>query len=208
MSLTAALGIASGVGGLASGLSGSSSANKLAKKQLELMEEQLKFAQQQYADWTRVFGPVQDNLSEFYTSLTPDYFAAQGLEAYQKEFQRQEQELNDFFTANEIDSGVQVDVLSKGNFQAARDKAKIRTEAPFRVAEAKQGFLQIGLPQKAQAVNQILNAGTNLANTYGNQAAIAAQSADAGFDAAVGGFSTAAEIFDRKKLTANAGETL
>lgn len=54
-------------------------ASKRATKSAQQSEAaSLAFAQRQYDDWLNVFGPIQDNLSNYYKNLTPARIEAQG----------------------------------------------------------------------------------------------------------------------------------
>ena len=47
-----------------------SSASDAADAAAQASAEELAFAQQQYDDWQEVYGPIQDNLSDYYSNLT------------------------------------------------------------------------------------------------------------------------------------------
>jgi len=207
MSFTAFLGGISAVQGLMSGSSSGSTANKLSAQSLAIQEEQLAMAKEDRTRWNSIYGPIEENMGEFFANLTPDYFASQGLEAYQKDFQQNQEQLTEYYAANEIDSGTEADLMTKSSLQASRDKAKIRADAPYQVQEMKQKFLSLGVTEKSGVNASIANASNSLSTTLSNQAGIAANSANVGFDAASQGFSTLATEIDRRynepKPTAN-----
>ena len=184
-----------------------SSGNKLSGRALAIQEEQFEIAKQDRDKWNRLYGPIEQNLADFYQDLTPDYFAAQGLEAYQKDFQQQQEQLQEFYNVNGIESGVQADLQTKSSLQAARDKSKIRADAPFKVQEMKSKFLSLGLADKSGT--QV--AANSLTNTLSGQANIAYQSADVGYQALGSSLNTVATELDRErnapKPTADQGET-
>ena len=188
----------SAVSGLVTGTSSARTQGRLNKRALGLQEDALAFAQEQYDDWMRIYGPIQDNLGEFFGGLTADTFSALGLEAYQKEFEQQQVELDEFFATNDIDLGIQTDITSGQNLQRARDRAEIKAEAPFKVAEVQQSFLSAGSGQKDNAVNAMNNARSNLSTALINQANQAGNDADRGFDAFSSGLSTLSDYYDRK----------
>ena len=182
--------------GVVGGIKSAKTADNLAKDQKKSAERQYEFAREQYDDWKSIYGPIEQNLAEFYQNLTPQYFAAQGLQAYEQEFQKNLQETNEFFEVADIETGVQADLRTKMGLQATRDKAAIKADAPFKVADEKNKFLSVGLGNKASAINATTYAGNSLSNVLGTQASIAGASADRGFNAASSGFGTLAEGID------------
>lgn len=127
---------------------------------LAMTKEQLAFQKEQYADWKAVYGDIQTNLGQYYKSLTPDKITALGLENQQREFQVAMSEVDAEFARRGIspDSGLAVATKAKGTFQNAEARAKIRSGADQAVAEAKLGFLGVGLGQGAQMLGIIGNA--------------------------------------------------
>lgn len=145
---------------------------------------ELAFAKEQYADWTDVYGPIQDNLASYYSSLGPEYFETQGLEAFQKEqdlaFTRVQQSLEQ---RGVWDSGVGGAAELQKELAAAEGRAAIRAEAPVKATEAQRAFLQVGLGQDPTGdVQQALRSQTVQAGQVASQAAntAAADSAAAG----------------------------
>ena len=193
---TTALTAISAIQGIRSGQENSDRANSLAGAQIELGEQQLDFAKTKYNDWKTIYGPIEQNLADFYEGVTPQYFESQGLESFNKEFARTRKELNEFFAINDISSGVAADIRGEQNLEAAKIRAGIRLEAPFKAAESKLGFLQIGLGQQSSHLSSITNATNNLSSILGSQASIAADSANIGFEAAATGLETLADQAD------------
>jgi hypothetical protein len=71
-----------------SGVMSSNASDRASKRAAGSDAASLAFEQQKYDDWKETYGGIEDNLSEYYNSLTPEYYAARGLEAFQKEQQR------------------------------------------------------------------------------------------------------------------------
>lgn len=201
--------------GAAQGIKESNRANRFNKRAMDLQEEQFELFKKQLDDFQAIYGPIEENLGAFYNTLTPDYFAAQGLQAFNQEFQQNQEEMREFFAANEIPSGVQVDLEQEANLSAARERAQIKTDAPFKVAEAQQGFLSLGLNRLPGVNTNVQNAGNSLTNTINQQGDIARSNANAGFEAFETGLTTLANEYDRRQLeqeqrqttTANQGTT-
>ncbi len=117
-------------------------ANKSSKEGVEV-------AQQFLAEWESIYGGIEDNLSSFFASLTPERFTALGLENFQQEFQVTQERINQSFAQRGIpDSGLEISLDTLLEAKRAEVRAGIRTEAPFKVAEAQSKFLALGLPFK------------------------------------------------------------
>jgi hypothetical protein len=113
-----------------------------------MVTSELEFQQQRYNDWKAVFGDVQTNLSNFYTGLRPEQVAAQGIQAHELEMARAKKNLRENLTQRGLQSsGLAVDSEQQLALESASERARIRTDAPFKVAEEQSRFLQIGLGQ-------------------------------------------------------------
>ena len=195
----------SAVGGLISGSKAAKSANKASERQADVAKAQLDFTKEQYDDWKAIYGDVEKNLSTFYNNLTPQYFTAQGLQAYEQEFQKNQTELNEFFAVHDISTDVQADLETKMGLQGARDRAQIRADAPFKVADEQNKFLAVGTGQKGALLGNVTTASGALSNVYGNQSAIARNSANVGFQAASSGLGVLAEGIDDGDFSTSRG---
>lgn len=128
--------------------------NKATKSAAKSAKNQLAFEQAQYEDWQNIFGPIQENLSDYYQSLTPDYYEAAGLEAFQKERDSQMTQLQESLAQRGLStSGVSAAIERTNAIDTAQTRANIRREAPAKAAEEQSRFLQIGM-------------GSNPANSY------------------------------------------
>lgn len=194
MPAAAVVGVASIAGSVISSRSASKAANKAASAE----EAQLAFAMEQYDDWQNVFGPIQDNLSNYYQSLTPDYYEAAGLEAFQKERDAQLTQLRETLAQRGLaTSGVSAALERSTAIDTAQTRANIRREAPSKVAEEKGRFLQIGMGQNpgasySSALSQI---------TQGRQqnAMLQSQAAGAAIGNTIGTIGTAISDYMRKE---------
>lgn len=125
---------------------GSRSASKDAS---EASGEQLAFDQEKYDDWNEVYGPIQDNLANYYSNVTPDYYASIGLEEFETQYQTSLDRIDENLTQRGIDpsSGIGASLEAQAELGAAETRAGIRRDAPIKAAEDKSRFLQIGLGQ-------------------------------------------------------------
>lgn len=174
--------IGSAVVGAATSYSSGKSASKAAKLQadasnkateasLKASEEQLAFQKQQYADWEDIFGPIQDNLSSYYQTLSPDTYTSLGLQNLQKSYQTSRDSLDRSLAQRGLsNSGAAVQGLTDLSTQRMLGEANIRQSAPQAVESQKQNFLSIGLGLQPGLQSGIANAYGNIANTNMNAA--------------------------------------
>ena len=112
----------------------------------------LAFEKEKYDDWQDTYGSVQENLSNYYSTLTPEYYEAQGLEQFQKTQQDAMQGVREDLVRRGIaDSGIAANIETTAALEAAESKATIRAQAPGIAASEQRQFLQIGLGQNPGA---------------------------------------------------------
>lgn len=180
------------VGGIMSSKSAkkqAKSADRATDASSEATAAQLAFEQERYDDWNAVYGPLQENLANYYQNVTPDYYAAVGLEQFQKEYQTGLTRLNENLAQRGIDpsSGIQASLESQAELSAAETRASIRRDAPQQAAEDKSRFLQIGLGQNpASSVSGALSQSANMRQQNALIQGQNAQNADAAAGAAWG----------------------
>lgn len=175
MSVIAAAVVGSAVVGAASSSSAASKASKSADKATAASSEaaaaQLAFAKEQYADWEKVYGPIQDNLSSYYNSLTPNTIEAAGIQNINQQYTLANKQITQSLAQRGISSsGLEgqaiVDLASK----QAQDTANLKIQAPLMAAQEKSKFLSLGMGQYSGATAGVQNA-------YGTQATLAANQA-------------------------------
>jgi len=139
------------------------SANKASKRASKASVKSLAFEQEKYDDWQGVYGPLQDNLASYYENVSPDYYAATGLETFEQQYQTALTRMDENLAQRGIDpsSGIAASLESQAELNAAETRAGIRQDAPRQAAEDKTRFLQIGLGQ---------NPGSSLSTALQNQA--------------------------------------
>lgn len=116
----------------------SDKASKAAKTELE-------FAQQQYQDWSDVYGPVRQNLSNYYSNLSPEAYATRGIQSIEEEFALASTRLDESLAQRGItDSGIAAGLEQTQLFDLAKSRATVRQAAPQAVAEQKLNFLSVG----------------------------------------------------------------
>jgi hypothetical protein len=126
--------------------------------------------QGEFTRWNQIYGPIQDNLAHFYQQLTPESLIATGLDTSQQAFQTSLKTIQRNFAQRGLDTGAEALLDQQATLSNATERAKLRYEAPFKVADAQQSFLtstsSIQNPY-AQAVQ----------NTVGNRQQLALASA-------------------------------
>jgi len=158
-------------------ISSNVNANKASGDANRQSASSLAFEQQKLNDWNETYGPVQDNLSDYYNNLTPEYYEAVGLENFAQEQQTAMARLDESLAQRGLDpsSGISTSLHAQSELEGAESRATIRRDAPRAVAEDKSRFLSIGLGQ---------NPGSSLSTALANQASAAQSRATASEQAA------------------------
>ena len=143
-------------------------ATEVARKQLDISKQQLDFSKQQYADWQKVYGPIQQNLADYYTNLSGDTLVAQQLSAQAREYadayRNAEQQLAQ---RGLTQSGIAAAQSTAMDIQGANTRAGIRAGGTGQAMQQKAGFLQLGLGQQANLLGNI-NTGYNAIGNSSN----------------------------------------
>ena len=112
----------------------------------DAQDESIAFERERYADWKSTYGGVEENLSDYFSNLTPDYYAAQGLEAFQTEQQAALDNVRATLAQRGIaDSGIAAATEIAFAQEGAERRAEIRAQAPSLAREEQFRFLQAGL---------------------------------------------------------------
>jgi len=164
------------VGGLLGASASASAASDASDQAAAASAAQLEFDRDRYEDWQATYGGIQDNLSNYYNSLTPDFYEAQGLEAFQQEHQNQLTQVRETLAQRGLsNSGIAAATELSFAHQGATTRAGIRAMAPAAAAEDQLRFLQVGLGQNpGQSMSQTLAQQSAQANQQANQANIVA----------------------------------
>jgi hypothetical protein len=177
--------------------SASSARNQAAKdadRAADSAAAQLEFEKEQYAEqkerWDATYGSVEENLADYYTNMTSDYYAVQGVEAFQAEQQAALTTVRETLAQRGLaTSGTAAATEIASAVSQASGRAAIRAEAETKVNEQKLGFLSVGMgvkPTTAGISNALTNqtsvasqTATNSSNTAATQSAAAAQAVGA-----------------------------
>ena len=165
-------------GSVVSSTMSSRASSKATAAASEASAEQLAFAKQQYQDWQDTYGNIQSNLSEYYNNLTPEYYATQGLQAFQTEHQAAMRQVEQNLAQRGLsDSALAAGIESQAELDAAESKAAIRAGAEQQVLNAQSNFLSIGMgggSAATGAINQALSQRASSAQQYATSAQQAA----------------------------------
>ena len=152
----------------------SSAARGAANRQSAAAQAQLEFNKKQYQDWQDIYGPIQQNLSDYYQRLTPQLYESWGVQNIQAEYQKALEQVNEHLAQRGIDtSGIAAQNELSMAQQAAQQRAQVRAEAPQMVANAQAKFLGLGLGNQGALAGNISNAYGNMANIAGQQWSLA-----------------------------------
>ena len=164
------------VGAIGGSVISSRASSKDSKRAADAQNAQLSFDMERYDDWQNIFGGVQENLSNYYNSISPDYYVAAGLEAFEKEREAQMGKLNETLAQRGLsNSGLAATVATEDAISSAEARASIRREAPRQAREDQSRFLQIGMGQNpGSSVSSTLGSIAANAQTQANQASEAA----------------------------------
>lgn len=186
-----------------SGAMGSRSASKAADASSDASAAQLAFEQERYDDWQAVYGPIQDNLSNYYQNVTPDYYASVGLETFEQQYQTSLQRMDETFAQRGIDpsSGLAASMESQAELSAAETRAGIRRDAVTQAAEDKSQFLQTGLGQNpASSVSGALSQQAQVAQ---QNSLAAQQAAGQAWSAAIPSVGRAIDAYNTQPVTSD-----
>jgi hypothetical protein len=164
--------LGAGIGGSLGGvIDGSNAADKYEQEALQRSRDSLAFAKQQYADWHRIFGPIEQNLSRFYQNLSPEIYAREMKNDLTNQYNINAQNMMRTLNQKHIDdSGLAVEALKDMNQDLAARKALADTKARDIVENKKLGFLNAGLGNQNAVAANVMNANNSLSNLAGNLA--------------------------------------
>lgn len=158
------------------GVMAKDSADGAQKSADKANKRSLAFEREKYEEWQATYGGLEDNMAAYYNQLTPEFYATQGLEAFQKEQQVAQERIKTSLAQRGIeDSGIALALEHQTAQEGAETRARIRAEAPGMAMQEKQGFLNAGLGlQPGQSYSTALSNQANVATQRANVAEQAA----------------------------------
>lgn len=186
---------------LVGGVMASQSASKSAKSASQASAASIAFEREKYEDWKGTYGGIEENLSSYYNSLTPEFYEARGLEVFQQEQQLALEGVRSTLAQRGIeDSGIAAATEIAFAQEGAIKRADIRTNAPSIAAEEQRSFLQVGLGQNpGESYSRALS---SKATTAGANARESSRAAGEAISSAVTTVGTGlADYFNRPEVT-------
>lgn len=196
-------------GAIIGGVATSMSADKAAESQEQATkaasasaEAQLAFQKEQYQEWQDVYGPIQDNLAEFYNNYDAEEVTSLGLQNIEKEYTASKEVLIQEMAQRGMDtSGLTAAGLTQLGAAKASEKAAVRSNAELQAVQAQQSFLGMGLGLESSLQQGIAGAyqsqtalQSQAATAYGQQAAAASQGVGQAISGIGTGIATYAQI--------------
>jgi len=129
---------------------------------------QLAFEREKYEEWKDIYGDVEQNLADFYENLTPEFLITAGLEDEAESFSRAQTDMKTRLAQRGLGgAGLEAELIAKQEIGSAEKRAQIRRDAPLKVAEMQQSFLQPNLARKEsgeRAISRAMQSGSDLQN--------------------------------------------
>ncbi len=123
----------------------------LRNQSSELVQQQLTEARAQEAEWERVYGPIQAKIESNLRNMTVASVSAAGLQGIEQEFTNAAEARRSNIARRGLEgSGLEQILSERSNIDKAEAKAKVRADAPEKIANAQSKFLSLGLGQKNQ----------------------------------------------------------
>lgn len=190
------------VGSVASSVIGSRSSSKASKQAADASQAQLEFEYEKYDDWKATYGAIQDNLANYYQNITPEYYAAIGLEAFEQQQQASMTRIEESLAQRGLsDSPLAASIEAQSELDAAETRASIRRDAPAQARQEQSNFLAMGLgANPANSVSNALAQKANYAQNYATQSEMAAGRAWGNTFSTIG--TAAADYFRQNPVTA------
>lgn len=154
-------------------------ASASASEQAAVDRERLGFDMKAYedqmqsiADLEEIFGPIRENLSNYYSNVSPQMYEMRGKDAIENEFKKAQSNLDAAFSNNGMFNSGQM-INAKVSLEAARAEANARntTGAGQQYAAEQASWLTIGLNEQASMRGQAVQQQGLISNAYGQQAA-------------------------------------
>lgn len=164
------------VAGAAVGLIGASmasdAAGDAADKAAGSQQAQLDFQMQQYNDWKDIYGPMQEDIADYWKNVNGREMVAQEVQQVQMAQQEANTRIKETMAQRGISgSGLEAGLTNQNIFNTEIQKAMIRNTADERKIAGQTGLLSLGLSQGSQISAQMSGTSSALANTMYNAGA-------------------------------------
>jgi len=137
----------------------SDAADRRAAEAGERSAELLAFEKEKYDEWKDIYGDVEQNLADFYEDLTPEFLISSGLQEEAQSFATAQTKIKSSLAQRGLDaSGLEAGLIAQQEIGSAEKRAEIRRDAPLKVAQMQQEFLQPNLARKQTGERNIATA--------------------------------------------------
>ena len=150
---------------------GSAEAALANANNLGFQKEQYESAMQDVADLEDIFGPIQDNMAEYYNNISPEMYQLQGKEAIENQYKRSKESLDAAFSNNGMFNSGQ-NANARAALEASREATlgANRQNAVNQYQNDEMQWLNFGSNQLNQNKSFAYNAGAGVSNVYNQQA--------------------------------------
>lgn len=125
----------------------------------------------EWSRWNSIYGPLVNNLGDFYNQLDSETFASAGLTELAASFKEAQQNIKTTLAQRGFGGGaLEASLLAQGEIANAEKEAAIRRDAPFTVAREKSNFMA-ALGRPGQPGNPIMPnqpSGAGVSNAMAN----------------------------------------
>jgi len=133
--------------------------SRLVDETIKLQQENVDFQRGVYEDWEAIYGPIRENLGEYYGNLDGDELTALGLQNQQLEHQRAVAQIErDAAQRGISESGIEFATKTASEFNNAEVRSAIRTQSDEIVAGQQLQFLNDGTSAGLQATANVNSA--------------------------------------------------
>ena len=153
-------------------------ATSAAKSSNNIAEEQLAYAHQDREHYSAIYGDLEKNLSDYYTTLTPSKKEHLGLDRYDAQFKQAKDNYSKYMAQRGLaGSGIAAEGRMDMEMQSAKDRTNIMQQADTQTRNEQLGFLGVGLGQSNIAATNASNAAANAQNSYNSTSSMYANEA-------------------------------
>jgi len=152
------------------------SANEIAEAGLDFNMQAYEDQMAQLSALEDIFGPVRENLSKYYNSISPEMLQMQGKENLEQQYDKASKNLEAQLSYNGMfNSGQALDARTALTASKAQAEASLGTQAKTQYAQEQTGWLGTGLTEMAGVRGAAVQQQGMTSSAFANQANIAMQ---------------------------------
>lgn len=116
-------------------------ARVIRERMIETLKGRQKFEEAQMIKWEQTFGGIQQNLSEFYNTLTPEQLSSQRISKQKQQYIASLEAMQRNAAQRGLDVPATALLETTMQINAAEQQARIRNQSPFDLAQAQGQFV-------------------------------------------------------------------